>query len=330
MLNGINLPEFVKEAEMDELEQLQYLEKEAFADEYNRAFPINTPARVYVSNAFFLSKKAQLTKKWGKPYVDKIANKIAQAGKLFNIETDLTSYVKQAATKTIVPEPEHLCAIKIGEAELDLFPSRTAEELTKSAINFANNIGNFPFHARKEISELFAKRAEQLNLEELPTIICKYAAMYFPDVENLVPKLAYRSTKIASEQGKKQYNELIDLASQINSLEDAYKVAEIAFHIEQNEGVYDNVKVASVIGDPVDALFTLSFDKVASILNVVEMAGEVYPVESLKKISSDVYKEAFGIDINPSDEGQLRDVLPTMPLSDVTLFKELSGVQPIA
>ena len=91
-----------------------------------------------------------------------------------------------------------------------------------------------------------------------------------------------------------------------------------------------NIKVASEIGDLVDRVYSLSLDKVAEILDCIEMAGDFYKLAELTAISPEIYKEAFGCDIDPSNRSVLRDVLPTMPASDVSLFRELSGVTPLA
>jgi len=330
-LNGINLPEFVKDSQVDDIEEIRYLDKEAFADEWNKAFPINAPSRVYISHAFFVNKKAELQRKWGKSYIDSVADKIEKAAKIFGVEDHLKDYERESLVKSAKDYSEdHVCTVTASENEsFDLFPVKTKQDLEKAANTFANNINNFPYSWRQEISKQFIKKADEFQLEELPTLICKYAGLFYPDVTALKQKLWHRSTKIASEENKKRYEQLISYVDNVDSKEDVFKLAEIAYYIEKAEGVYDNPKVAQVIGDPVDSFFDIPIDKVAEILNVVEMAGEKYPVTELKKVSSDIYKEAFGIDIDPSNENQLREVLPTMPLSDVGLFQELSGLKPI-
>ncbi len=79
-LRGVNLPNFVKEAELDDSSDLKGLPKTAYAAKFHSVFPINTPARVYVSNAFFVNKKAALAQRWGKKYADEIEANIKKAG----------------------------------------------------------------------------------------------------------------------------------------------------------------------------------------------------------------------------------------------------------
>ncbi len=105
-------------------------------------------------------------------------------------------------------------------------------------------------------------------------------------------------------------------------------MAEICYSIEREANLYKTAQSRKILGDPVDRLFTLSPVKVAELLDTVTMAGEKFAMEDLRKIPSDVYTQAFGFDIDPKT-AEAKDILPTMPRTDVELFKQLSGVKPI-
>ncbi|NBQ70534.1 MAG: hypothetical protein EBU46_17565, partial [Nitrosomonadaceae bacterium] len=145
-LDGISTPEFVKQAEMDTKDSVEKLAEEAFADRYNRAYPIHTPAATYLSNAHFIQKKAELAKKWGVGYVEEVAARLKTAGELHRIAPDLSNYEKQAAElATREPGEKTVFSAKVGEVDTDLFPYRTKEDLSKQAEEFAANISNYPF-----------------------------------------------------------------------------------------------------------------------------------------------------------------------------------------
>lgn len=328
LLNGINCPDFVKDAEVDNAEDFEFFEKDAFADDFNKAFPITSPARVYISNAFFISKKAALEKRWGAGYTAHVEDRIKTAAKLFDIEQDLQDYVKQAEALNNKDYPsEPVYVMNLGGHSFNLFPTKTAEEFTTVATTFANNISNFPFPERQKIAEAFVAKASKYGVDELPDIICKYAGMFYPDLINLSAKLWHRATKSASADVRAKYESLIAAIPAVDSKDDVFKLAHIVDHFEREAGL--SPKVAQSLGDPVDQFFTWDIEKVSEMLNVVTMGGETYAVKDLVKVSSDIFKEAFGIDIDPNNQQQLKDVLPTMPLSDVSLFRELSGVSPI-
>ncbi|NBQ70011.1 MAG: hypothetical protein EBU46_14770 [Nitrosomonadaceae bacterium] len=136
--------------------------------------------------------------------------------------------------------------------------------------------------------------------------------------------------KKLAEDKQAAYEPLLEKAARASSAEDYYEICGEAYEVEKQAGAWDYAVTRRTLGDIIDRTFTLSIDKVAALLNVVDMAGEPYSMNDLQKVSKDVYKEAFGADLDPSNGDQLRDILPTMPLSDVALFRELSGVNPLA
>jgi hypothetical protein len=254
---------------------------------------------------------------------------------LFSISREIEAYNEAHEKRASYDlELQHVCVVNDDQlGDTPLFPFKTAEEFSKSAEVFATNMRNYPFEWREQIARSFLSKAAEVGVDELPDIVCKYAGLFFPDHTTSVSnEVARRANKMSSKIAKDRLLELANAVSgfdSFDSIEDVTKIAQIVYHVEQADGAYDRPKTAELLPDPVDVFFTLPPTKVAEILNVVEMAGEKYPIGPLKKVSADRYKEAFGIDIDPSNEEQLRDVLPTMPMSDVSLFKELTGVTPV-
>lgn len=329
-LHGTALPDFVKQAEIITKEAISNLPAESFADRYHRAFPIDSAPSVYISNAFFVNKKAELEDLWGRNFITEVEERIKKASEIFGIEADLERYNQDLFTKSAADYDEQFVAsFDIAGKEYQLFPFKTAEDLTKSASQFNNNIKNYPFGWRKTIAENFVKKAEEFGVEELPDLICKYAGLYYPDTRLFKTELERRMNKLSSEEAKTRYRTCIEKAASVTSRDDYFGLCSDAYSIEKSAGAYDNNRVYTQLGDIVDKTFTLSMYKVAELLNVVQMAGEPFDIQELQKVSKDIYKEAFGIDLDPGDVGSLRDTLPTMPLSDVALFKELSGVRPL-
>lgn len=334
LFNDLELPEFVKQAELDTQDELAQLPKEAFADDVRKEYPINSAARVYVSNAFFKNKQAELAKHYGKEYVAYVGARIKQAAELYKISEDLSKFEgtlnKQASATT-----EYIASFEavdhFGELQVvDLFPIKTAEDLALSANVFADNISNYPMEWRRQIANSFVEKSAMYHVEELPDIVCKYAGLYFPaDKETIKNELQRRGSKLQKEASKEAVKQMVDLVDDLETIPDYLKLAEAVGVIEQRDGVMDLPQASSFLPDPVDYIFSNSPEKVAALLDTVEMGGEVWKLADLKQIPADRYKEAFDIDIDPTDDTTLRDILPTMPLSDVALFRELSGINPI-
>jgi hypothetical protein len=287
---------------------------------------------VYVSNAHFINKKADISKLYGEDYTSQLESKIKEAADIFGITEDLEDYssnlnIKQAADYT----EQHMVDFHIdGLPHMQLYPVKTAEDLTTAVTHFADNLKNFPFDVRVKSAENFVKAAQELEVDEVPDIIAKYAGLYYPDINNVKHELWRRSTKLASEENKEIYNKIAEDVVNMTGIDEVMKIAETCYNIEVMEGLYDKVKVAQLLGDPVDCFFTETITKVASDLSFVEVHGDKYRLEDLTKISKDQYEEAFGDSgIDPQDPEKIAEILPTMPRSDVKLLEELTGLRPI-
>jgi hypothetical protein len=331
MFAGVDLPDYVKTAEVED--SYSTLPKTAFADPERGIYPINTPARVYVSNAHFVNKQAGIKKLYGEGYTSQLENNIKQAAEIFGISEDLEDYNNRLNVKTASDyEERYMVSWETENSSINLYPVKTANDLTEAAQNFTKNISKFPFEVRVKSAETFVKSAEELGVDELPDLLCKYAGLYYPDlsIDGVAHEIWRRSTKLANEEHKELYAKIAADLPNMTSLEEVMKVAETLYSIENMEGLYDNVKVAQILGDPVDRIFTEQITKIASDLSYVEVHGDKYNLEDLTKISKDKYEEAFGDSgIDPADPEKIAEILPTMPRSDVKLFEELTGIRPI-
>lgn len=331
LMNGFDLPTFVKEASVDEPGELSGLAKTAFASEEFRLYPINTPERTFVSYAFFMDKKAQLVKVYGKDYATKVEGRIKSAAELLGIRDQLNEFTNQVLKKQAGPKEECIFEVNIDGLPCQFYAVKTATEFQEATKHFVKNMSKYAFDWRKDMAHSFVQKAARFGVDELPDEICKYAGMFYPSVPNIKEALWFRSTKIANEDIKNAYmSEFVKMADKIESKEDAFNLAKSVYETEKAAGVYQNEKVAMLLPDVVDSFFTISVEKAAELLDVVKLADGTYAMPELQKISADIYKEAFGLDIDPSNRAHLRDVMPTMPLSDLTFFRERSGISPIS
>lgn len=333
ILSGAELPEYVKTAELDEVQDTSHLPKTAFADPERRIYPTNSAEAIYVSNAFFMNKRADIAKIYGEGYASQLQSNIEKAAEVLDILEDLHSYNQSLNEKQAADYGEkHMVEFNIEGmgTPVQLYPVKTAADLEASLASFSKNINNFPFLVRVKSAENFVKAAEELGVDEVPEIIAKYAGLYYPDLANLENELWRRSTKLASEDHRLVYQAIAKDLHNMTSVDEVMKIAETCFNIENMEGLYEKTKVAQILGDPVNCFFTEPVTKVASDLNYVEVHGDKYKLDDLTKVSKEKYEEAFGdCGIDPTSPEKIADILPTMPRSDVKLFEEISGVRPI-
>jgi hypothetical protein len=320
------IPEFVKQAECLSKTAADQLDDDAFADKYHRAFPISSAHDTYVSNAYFMNKKAELAKLWGNNYVSGVEDRLTKAASLFSITEYIASYNSNLMTKQAADYSEKIVAsFDENGASYDLFPYKTAQDIAYHAQQFATNIKEYPFAWRSKIAQEFVKKAAEEGVTELPDIICKYGGMYFPDIREFQDTLARRMRKL-SEAYQEKYISCVEKAASISSRQEALDICSEAYKIEKAAGVYDKPLVYREMGDIIDRTMTLSVTKIAEAMDVVTMDNDCYRMSDLQKIDKDIYKQAFGCELDPKNASELREVLPTMPGSDVALFRELSGV----
>jgi hypothetical protein len=326
-LGGVELPDYVKTAEFTDRSATSELEDTAFADQYHRAFCIKSAADVYLSNSYFINKKAELKSLWGENYVNTVEERINKAAELFDIKKDVDNYNSNLNEKKAFDYTEkNVADIDVAGTVYSLFPYKTAEDLQYQAEQFASNISNYPFSWRETIAKNFIEKSAELNIDEVPDIIAKYGGLFYPDVREFSDILASRMNKL-SEARQAEYAPLIKRAEDISSREEAMAICGEAYIVEKRAGVYEKPILRDSFGDVVDKSFSLDICKIAGYLNCVKIGSDMYDLEDLKKVPSDIYKQAFDCELDPSNTDQLREVLPTMPRSDFALFQELSGVK---
>lgn len=320
---GVDLPDFVKEAELDDHDAFLTLPKTAFADPLNKLFPINSKARVYTSNAYFVKKTAALKKLWGDRYVQEVKGNLQKAAEIFGIEEDLRKYSEYHDTPQV-----NSISVKIAGDEIELFKINNAYEVKQAADEFVTNLNHYPFQWRRGIATQLLKSAEDFRMDEIPDLVCKYAGVFYPEVMSIADEVLRRSNKLASAENVSIYKEIAENAQYVDSPEQVFKIAETLYLTEKMEGLYDKPKIAKLLGDPVDKLFPITFTKAAEMLDVVKMGDEMFDKKDLESVPSEIFEQAFGVEINPKS-AEDTDVLATMPRSDVAIFKQLSGLKPI-
>lgn len=324
-LSGVDLPGYVKQASLDEVNDS--IVKTACADNQIGLYPVNTKAATYISNAFFVNKIESIRALKGNSYLNKVACAISDAVELWGIMDDVKAYNKIAFDRMYDEYVDNSVTIKIASDELELFTIKTASDLAREAHNFVTGLQRFPFEWRREIATQFVKAAEALGVEDLPELVLKYAGQYYPDVVSVKNEISRRMTKLSGEN-KTRYQQLKDDVDNISSKDEFFKLAECLHYTEKTAGLYEKTPMRKLLGDPVDCIFTLHLDKVAEICDVVEMGGEKFASADLAAVPADIYHQSFGFELDPKS-AEAREILPTMPKSDVSLFKALSGVKPI-
>lgn len=155
--NGVELPEFVKEAEYDEESLVESLPSTSFADSINRRFPVHTPADTYVSAAYFYGKTAGADKN--------IEANIQKAAAIFNIFNEIED-VKSVALEHSVPTETKTASSGIDwSIDVDGYQcsGSTVEQLEYRSKEFIGKYASYSFEQREEIASALLEVAEKIG-----------------------------------------------------------------------------------------------------------------------------------------------------------------------
>ena len=136
----VELPDFVKEAELTTVEDINGLRSAAFADSTNRKFPIHTAADTWLSWAYFC-KHGQ--KSYGESEMSKIASKITEAAALWKVQLPRFYFEKLAA------EAVKIKYVYRGQ-EKAATEVHSVEELEKIAQDLLTNRARYPYEMRRD------------------------------------------------------------------------------------------------------------------------------------------------------------------------------------
>lgn len=324
-LHNVSVPEFIKQADVS-VESATPLQKEAYADQSFKAFPINTAENTYLSYVHFFNKKAAIAHEYGESHVKGIEQKIKVAADIFEITQHLETYAKeQKANLSKTASSKDIGFVKIGSSVLPTYSYTTTEDLAKVASVFVEDLSMFSFVDRLSIAGEIVKAAMDAGLDEVPDKIAKYAGYGFLDREMLNVELFRRKAKFKTSAEKQKVDAIAE-AFNSSDVGEQLKAAQALHELETDAGFYFNDKTASLLGDFVDKVF-MTAEKIAEIIDdVIYLGKDAFDKDELVSVPAEVYKQAFDMDIDPSKIGDYRDELATMPSSDVTLFRTLANI----
>lgn len=320
-----SFPAYVQEADQPDIDEIRKLPKEAFADKYNKAFPINNKTNTYLSYGYFLPKKEAIANQWGEKFANEVENNIKEASLLFGCEEDINELERSIKKAEAKDYDEKVIVAKMGSFE-EKHTYKTKKDLAKIAEHFDKNLSKYPFSTRRQVAKDLLKAALDNSFDELPELILKYAGYgYFPDIPQIKEELVRRAGKLKSAENKNRYQEMINNLREVGSNEVIFKVAEIVYETERLEGLYDKKKTASVLPDPVDTFFSVTIEKAASAMDVVKVGDKTYDFQTLKSIPKNYYEEVGLGGIDFSNPKLAKEELSTLPLADFELLKKMVG-----
>lgn len=292
------IEEHVKTASID-IEDNEKRADHAFAWPERRLFPIDSPPHAYLSK-LFIEKQA------GVPEV--VKTRCDKALALYGVEVQIH---EKTAAESEPSADEYLLP------EIRRLRVKTASDVSLASDAIQRNYKKMDVNTRARACTNLVKKAAEYNTA-LPIEILKFAGATICDTQKLKdwiearaeatldPQLSYGFRKMAEEVSRLprlcgDRDELVKVADTLTQLDDAAGLARY----------YDRALL-----DPLSAVFNT--DKIAD--EVIDVAGQQIPLETLLAIDPEVYKDTLGEDlagefVRPDgiDAEQLKIILPTVP-----------------
>lgn len=277
-------PDYVTQAEVITPEHTQKLASVAFADHGRREFPCFDKASTYLSYAYLRGAGRS------DPALE---TRIKQAGQVFGISEDLEKIDAALATEKSASAPEPRFALPAGsvkEANFNLYPINSREEIESSGHQLLHDRSRMPVHAFRTAASALVKAAAEHPGTQLPEKVHAAGVARFPNFEFAAQVAGNRKFVVKSAEALELYAELVKSAHASDETE-AVKFATLWTELDSQFGV----KYANGIVDPWAAIFSgptvEEVEKMASTFAFV--AGTPVPLATLQAIPEEKLTQSF-------------------------------------
>jgi hypothetical protein len=300
------IQEHIKEAHVGE-EVREKTSESAFADIYNRRFPIASKADAILSKAY-ATKVANLA--------PEVMSKIDVALKIYDVPSTIFETQKIAYSSA---EPDYLLE---SQKKLPL----TKTTLTKTAEKYLyNNAFKLRPATLSKAAVKLVKHASSRG-EEVSTETLKYAGLVQANLTEASNWIEARSYKTKDSTHAKAYTKLANVVSNLGkgtSRDQLIKIANTLENLDSLSGL--DVHYHKNLPDSISTIFNTKLAMAPS----VEMAGKDIGLEKLLAIDPYVYGDILGSDVveeitenGELDSQKLIEVFETLPSDMKTLLVE--------
>ncbi len=262
------------------------LEKEAYAWEEARLFPVHTPEDTLLS-ALYFEKQAE--------YIpEEVGIKIAKALKAHGIEEVFTKVAKDLTEEEKKELPDSVFGLvvkdpKTGE-KIRKYPMPDAEHVRKAIQFFNQHYKEYPEEWRVQIAKKIVEKAKEFGVEVQDEEVLKYAGKAKSDMKKAAELIReFRVTPLwENEQARAAYEKVAEVFEKTAGLEVPPEELEQA--VEQ---LYELDKVFGVNYSRLPSPRLLVFnEKLAE--EMVKVAETEVPLAVLESIPDEAYQELVG------------------------------------
>jgi uncharacterized protein len=285
IFSKVEMPDFLKEAEILTEDKIASLNDIAFADPIKRKFPICTAADTYVSAAYAeYSGADSLTK-----------SEIYKAAKAFGIDEEVESLKRELSSIEKVAEAAEFWRVDFEKDGVKLFAEgASSEDLHQAYENFSKKAYDLipSYTDRKEVAVKFCEVFDKLG-EEIPFSLGAMAERNFPNYVTVVGEIKSRALRLDDHSKKASLIKLADSIEQIEERDvDSFsKLAQVLEEIDKME----NLKrfYGRGISNPSESVFNTVPESVFGDIQVIKLGSLEFSAQELKEVAFDMFKQAL-------------------------------------
>lgn len=324
------MPEYVKSAGVLTKEEAQGLSSDAFADNINKKFAVDTKANCWCSALYFYGNQCNSSS------VSKQAEaKLLNAARIWGIQDDVTA-IKRSFEQQTVPV-SYAMSFEYKGAQVNRCPDHTKESATASAEWLYNNRFKFPVEVQKQAAARLLSKADSLKLSQGASSYLDKLAN--PDsYSNLNCKVATaitdRLNSVPTSKWSDLEDELLKVANDLNSRPfDICGTGEVLAGAMEAMDIKHglNSKWGSHFQHPVDVCFRANMTKAAAAADTLVHLTTGTPIDLTKisdhqlekglKIAGDDFLSYCQTDGLNVDRSKAAEILPTLPKPEAKRFE---------
>ena len=329
-IRRVDMPEYVKSAQVLDREAADGLPAAAFADQSNRKFALDSKANCWCSALYFYGN--QCTSAPASPQAE---DRLVKAAKVWGILDDVKA-VKQAFEVKEIPVSYALSFDYRGQ-RIERCPCHTKEAAAASAGWLHQNRYKFPISVQKEAAVRLLKAASDATMDARAKMYLDRLAnpqVWFNLNTKVAAAITDRLSVVPMTRWTELEDELLKVAQDLNS-----RPSEVCRNGDLIASALEAMdvrhKLASKWGaslqHPVDVCFRVSFSKAAAQTEAVVYLTTGTPVDmrsitdhqlekGLKVAGDDFlsYCQPDGINV---DRSKAAEILPTLPKPEAHRFE---------
>lgn len=346
------LPAFVKEAAVEEKDEVSRIPSSSFADPRKRKFPCHTKAATWLANAYFQHSKDA----YSKEEASLIQDRIIKAAEYWSIRSIVKTFNKNH-TKLASFEGHELedkdfaLVAQFGDEKIRRFPIPNAPSVKAAGEYLYAHRFEYPYPWRKAAAKrILAKAIEFDEAFERGEKVANQILRFEPDTFDYLQRAAgigmthpqWAAEKIAQrvymlpDRLRPYQIKLAELAVEFRKMtrgshQQMAKLAEVLDLIDRETGICKNYHEG--VEMPEEVCFTMLKKEAEDILDshITLQTGGTYPVGLLATLPLEKVASVLGEDFlehiktpdGDMDIAKFAEILPTLPRPDAKLIERV-------